>query len=98
VATLRARDHGETALRRRHTRGDHLANAGRVDGHGLLHEDVLARRDRRLEVGRAEVRRRGEDHVVDVLLAEEALVRVEPDVASIVGHRSPRTALGEPVS
>ena len=40
------------------------ADAGRIDGHRLLGEDVLAGLDRGLEVQRPEVRRRAEQHHV----------------------------------
>ena len=43
----------------------HGANAGRIDGHRLLAEDVLAGLDRRLEMHRAEMRRRGKNDNID---------------------------------
>jgi hypothetical protein len=61
------------------------ADPGAVDGHRLLREDVLAGGDRGLDVGRAERRRRRQDHVVDVA-RQHLLVGIEADEAGVVGH------------
>ena len=53
--------------------------AGNIDGGRLLHEDVLAGFDRGLQVGRAEMGRRGEDDVVDFRDGEQFFVGVEAE-------------------
>ena len=53
VAALRAGDDGQPLLRGQLGGGDDRADADRVDGHRLLHEDVLAGLDRGLQVDRA---------------------------------------------
>src|SRR5580704_3526713 len=52
------------------------ADSWAVNGHGLLHEDVLAGVDRRLEMKRPESGRRGKNHQVDTAV-EDFLVRVK---------------------
>ena len=66
VAPAEPGDDREIFLLRFFAGGQHGAHARRVDGHRLFAEDVLAGRHRRLEVRRAEVRRRGQEHHVDV--------------------------------
>ena len=61
VAALRAGDDGQALLLGELRGGDDRADADRVDGHRLLHEDVLSRLDDRLEVERPETGRRGQD-------------------------------------
>jgi hypothetical protein len=65
-------------------RREHLADAGGVDGDGLLHEHVLAGLDGGLEVDRAEAGRGGEDDDVRARL-EHALEAVEPGEDAILG-------------
>jgi len=50
--------------------GDHATTAGRIDGHGLLDEGVLARLDSGLKVQRAKQRRRGHQHNLNVRLQQ----------------------------
>ena len=45
---------------------DHEVHARNIDGRRLLDERVLARLDGRLQVSGPEMRRRGQDHVVDL--------------------------------
>ena len=71
---------------------EHGANARAIDRDGLLGEDVLAGRDRRLEVLRAEAGRRRQDDVVRVG-REDLLVRVEADERLVVGHGDLRGVL-----
>ena len=79
VAPLRAGDDAELLLRRRFVGGEHRADAGRIDRHRLLGEDVLAGGDRGGEMHRAEAGRRRQDHEVDVR-REHFLVGVEAGV------------------
>ena len=58
MAALRARDDGQALLRGQLGRGDDRADADRIDGDRLLHEDVLAGLDGGLEVDRPEAGRR----------------------------------------
>ena len=60
VAPLRSGHDGEALLGGEIGRGDHGAHLHRIHRHRLLHEDVLARLDRRGEVSGAERRRRRE--------------------------------------
>ena len=78
VAALRAGDDAE-ALRRGEFRRRHdLAYADRSDRDGLLHEHVLAGVDRRRQMLWAKVRRRGENHHVDIA-REHFLVSVKAE-------------------
>ena len=65
--------------------GDDLPTTGRVDRDGLFHEHVLAGLDRGLEVHRAEVRRRGDDHHFDV--GVEQLLVGQSAPPKHLGHR-----------
>ncbi len=56
--------------------GEHTADAWTVDGHRLLHEDVLARFDRGLEVKGSKARRRRQNHKIDIA-AEYFFVSIE---------------------
>ena len=85
VAPAEAGDEVQALLLGGPGRFQHVAHAGRVDRHRLLAEDVLAGRDRRLEVVRAEMGRRAEQDHVDVG-RHYLLVGVEADEAVIVGH------------
>ncbi|MCK7518839.1 MAG: hypothetical protein MZV64_14475 [Ignavibacteriales bacterium] len=83
VAALGPGHDAQAFLGRQFRAGDDRADADRVDGHGLLHEDVLARLDGGLEVEGPEARRRGRDDVVDVLDLEQLLVAVEAGEAGL---------------
>ena len=82
MAALGAGDDGEVLLFGLLGEAEHLADAGPVDGDGLLAEDVLAGPDRRFEVLRAEARRRGQDHQIDAGI-DHLLIGVEADEGSI---------------
>ena len=84
MAILRARHHRDSLSGDVVGHGDAVAHGRGVYGDGLLREDVLAGRDRRLDVRRPEAWRRGEDGVVDVGL-QELLVGVQAHEAVIVG-------------
>ena len=60
-----------------------LAQAGAVDGHGLLDEGVDALLDGIGQVEGPEVRRRGQEDEVD--LVDDVLVGVEAGVLAILG-------------
>ena len=87
-----------------HVRGrDDRLVAGRIHGHRLFGEHVLAGGNRGLQVGRPESGRRREDHVVDVA-GDHLLVRVPPGELLFLGHcdlvpelRQVLEALGETV-
>ncbi len=83
VAALGAGDDAEVLLLGLLGGGEHLADAGAVDGDGLLGEDVLAGLDDGFEVLRAEARRGGQDH--QVAAVDDLLVGVEADEAAVVG-------------
>ncbi len=85
VTPAEAGDQAQSPLGRLLAAGQDRADAGGVDGHGLFAEDVLAGLHSGLEVLRAEVRRRGEDHHVHVAL-EHLLVGVEPGELPLLGH------------
>ena len=74
-------------------RGDHRADADRVDRHRLLGEDVLPRGYRGRQVRRPEARRRRQDHQVDVS-GQHLLVGVEPGERHVVVHLVHRGELG----
>ena len=57
----------------------------RVDGHWLLGKNVLAGRDGGLQMGRAEMGGRGQNHHVHAAI-DDVLIRVEADEAVVVGH------------
>ena len=86
VAALGAGDDREALPRGELRRGDHRADAERVDRHRLLREDVLAGLDRGLEVRGAEEGRGGEDHHVDVR-GQHLLVGVEAGEAGLAAWR-----------
>ncbi len=98
VAALRARADTEALGLRGLRRGQHRADPGAVDRHGLLGEDVLARGDGRLEVQRPEARRRRQDHVVDAGRRDHALVRVQPDEGALFGNDARFPQLLEPLA
>ena len=85
VAVAEAGDDGLVLLLGLAAGVDDRLHAGGVDGHGLLAEDVLAGLDGRLDVQRPEVRRRGQEHHVDVAV-EDLLVGVEADEAVVGLH------------
>src|SRR5262249_10215841 len=64
--------------------GQHLADAGPVDGDRLLGKELLARLDRRLDVEGPEPGRRGQHH--QVAAVDHLLVGVEADEGSVVGN------------
>ena len=77
-------------------------HAGHVHGRGLLHEHVLARLDGRLQVQRPEMRRRGQDDVVDLRHGQQLLVGVEAGEAPFLRDFDAqlgqlRPAAGQPV-
>ena len=83
VAPAEAVDDREALVDRVATRLDVLLEPGRVDGHRLLDEGVLALRDGVAQVHRAEVRRgRQEGHVAGV---DDVLVGVEADELGVLG-------------
>jgi hypothetical protein len=94
VTALGSRDHGELpglgGLRRR----DHLTHAGGVHRDGLLHEHMLARVDRRLEVDRPEAGRGGQDDQVDVFLGEQLVVAAKAGELALPDLNPPREVLG----
>ena len=61
----------------------HPADANRVDAVRLLHENVLARLDRRLGIHRVELGRAGDQHNIDIF--DHVLVAVETDEAVVLG-------------
>ena len=65
-----------------------LAEAGPVDGHGLLDERVDPFLDGIGQVQRPEVRRRCQEHEVDLI--DDVLVGVEAGVLAILGNVDPR--------
>ena len=81
VAEAQAGDDREPLRRGQLAALEHGVDAGGVDGHRLLGEDVLAGLDRRAEVDRPEVRRRAEQDHVDPA-AQQLAVGVEPDEAA----------------
>src|SRR5262249_11460734 len=83
VAPLGAGDDAEVLLLRFLVGGQHLADAGRIDGDRLLGEEVLARLDDRLDVQGPEARRRGQHD--QVAAVDDLLIGVEPDEAAVVG-------------
>ena len=76
VPALGAGHDGQALLLGQFAGLDDLACAGRVHGHGLLHEDVLAGLDRRLEVHRPECGGVASDDHVHVLEGQELAVPV----------------------
>ena len=64
VAQAEARDDRQVFRLRLFADFQHAAHAGGIDGDRLLGEDVLARGDRGLQMQRAELRRRAEQHDV----------------------------------
>ena len=85
VAPLQADGDHEVLLLGLLVGGQNAADARRVDGDRLLHEDVLAGLDRRLEVHRPEAGRRGEDDQVDAAV-DRLLVGVEADELPLLRH------------
>ena len=85
VAALQADADHEVLLLGLFVGGQDAADAGRVDGDRLLHEDVLAGFDGGFEVDRAEAGRRGEDHQVGAAV-DRLLVGVEADELPLGGH------------
>ena len=83
VAALRAGDDVQALLVRLLVGGQHLADAGRVHADRLFGEQVLAGRDRRLDVQRPEARRRGQHDVVDFGAVDDLLVGVEAVEAAV---------------
>ena len=63
--------------------GQHLADAGGVNAHGFLGEQVLAGLDDRFDVQGPEARRRGQHHQVAAI--DDLLIGVEADEAAFVG-------------
>ena len=84
VAPAEAGDDGQVLLLGLFARLQHAAHARRIDGDRLLAEDVLAGVDRGLQVQRAEVGRRAEQHDVDVAF-HDLLVAVEAGERRVVG-------------
>jgi len=87
VAALGAGHHTQALGIGRVGRGEDRAHAGRIHGHGLLHEDLLGGLDGGGEMRRPEVGGRGQDDHVN-LAGHEPLVGVEADVAPLVGDRA----------
>ena len=83
MAALGPGDDGQALLRGQLRAGDDRADADGIDGHRLLHEDVLAGLDRGLEVDGPETGRGGRDDVIDVLDGQELLVAVEAGEAGL---------------
>ncbi len=85
VAVAQARDERQVLLLGFFGGFQHAADAGGVDGHRLFAEHVLAGGDGRLQMRRAEVRRRGQDHDVDVG-GQQLFIGVKAD-ERVIGDR-----------
>ncbi len=83
VAALGAGDDRQPFLVGLFMGGQHLADAGAVDGDRLLGEEVLAGLDRRLDVLRTEAGRGRQHH--QVAAVDDLLIGVEADETAIVG-------------
>ena len=66
-------------------RGQHAAHAGRIGGHRLLHEHVLAGVHGVLEVLRPKARRSGEQHDIDPAVDRFA-IGIEPEELPLLGY------------
>ena len=87
VAALRTCNNGALLRVSFLGRSDHLPDASRIDGNGLLHEDVLVAGDGSLEMHRPEARRRRQDHVVAVS-CDDVLVGVPAgETVRLIGDR-----------
>ena len=83
VAALGAGDDRQSLLVRLFVGGQHLADAGAVDGDRLLGEELLARLDGGLDVLGPETWRRRQHH--QVAAVDHLLIGVEADEAAVVG-------------
>ncbi len=83
VAALGAGDDRQALLVGLLIGGQHLADAGAVDGDRLLGEEVLAGLDRGLDVQGPEAGRRRQHH--QVAAVDHLLIGVEADEAAVVG-------------
>ena len=85
VAPLRAGRDSQSFLLGQFASLDHHLHARRVHGGWLLQERVFAGLDSRLEVDGPEMRRRGQDHVVDFRQSQELPVRLEAGKTCLLG-------------
>ncbi len=83
MAALRARGDAEFLFLGEPARFHHHFHARNVDRRGLLHENVFARLDRRLQMDGAKVRRSGENHVIDLGNGKQFLVSIPTDEVAL---------------
>ena len=84
-AQTKTRNHGQILFLGFDTGGQHRMDARGVNRHRLLGENVLAGINGRLQVDRAEVRRRAQQHDIHAT-GEQFLVSLETDKATFFGH------------
>ena len=102
MAPLRAGGDSQALLLGQLAGLDHRLHARRVDRPGLLHEHVFARLNGRLEVRRPEMRRGGQDHVVDLADGQELLMGIEARETHLLRNLQPQLvelllAMREPI-
>ena len=84
VAALRAGDDSQALLAGQLGGLDHDLDPRRTDGHGLLHENVLALPDRLGKLFRPKPRRGRQNNQVDIIERHQLLVGVDTDEATVV--------------
>ena len=85
VAPAQAGDDGQPPPARFLTRGQHPANARRIDSHRLLAKDMLVGPDRGIQMSRPKMRRRAQEHHIDTA-ANHFSICIEADKLPFTGH------------